>query len=72
MSEIAAAYKEKYGVTIDLKGGGATKGIRSAKSGESHLGSTCRLPMHNLEEESMLLKLVLVAWDVHILADHEH
>ncbi len=48
MSEIAAAYKEKYGVTIDLKGGGATKGIRSAKSGESHLGSTCRLPMHNL------------------------
>lgn len=63
MSEIAAAYKEKYGVTIDLKGGGATKGIRSAKSGESHLGGTCRLPMHNREEESMLLKLVLVAWD---------
>ena len=63
MSEIAAAYKQKYGVTIELKGGGATKGIRSAKSGESHLGGTCRLPMHNREEESMLLKLVLVAWD---------
>ncbi len=63
MAEIAAAYKQKFGVTIELRGGGATKGIRSAKSGESHLGGTCRIPMHTPEEESMLLKLILVAWD---------
>ena len=63
MSEIAAAYKQKYGVTIDLKGGGATKGIRATKAGESHLGGTCRIPMHSPAEESMLLKLILVAWD---------
>jgi len=63
MSEIAKAYKQKYGVTIDLKGGGATKGIRKTKAGESHLGGTCRIPLQNPEEGSMLLKLVLVAWD---------
>jgi len=63
MSEIAKAYEQKYGVSIELKGGGATKGIRKTKAGESHLGGTCRIPLQNPEEGSMLLKLILVAWD---------
>lgn len=63
MSDIASAYEKKYGVIVDLKGGGATKGIRATKAGISHIGGTCRLPLHNPDEESMLLKLILVAWD---------
>ncbi|MCU7957321.1 MAG: substrate-binding domain-containing protein [gamma proteobacterium symbiont of Bathyaustriella thionipta] len=42
---------------------GATQGIRSTKSGVSHLGGTCRIPLQIREESSMLLKLILVAWD---------
>lgn len=63
MAEIAAAYRKKYGVEVILNGGGATKGIRATKAGESHIGGTCRIPMHSPEEESMLLKMILVAWD---------
>ncbi|MCW8932967.1 MAG: substrate-binding domain-containing protein [Gammaproteobacteria bacterium] len=71
MSDIASAYEKKYGVTIDLKGGGATKGIRESKSGVSHLGGTCRIPLHNREEESMLLKMILVAWDALVVIIHK-
>jgi phosphate transport system substrate-binding protein len=63
MFEIAKAYKKKYGVTIELRGGGATKGIRSTKAGTSHIGGTCRIPMQTREESSELFKMILVAWD---------
>ncbi|WP_198264441.1 substrate-binding domain-containing protein [sulfur-oxidizing endosymbiont of Gigantopelta aegis] len=71
MAEIAKAYEKKYGVTIELKGGGATNGIRKTKAGESHLGGTCRLPLHNRAEESQLLKLILVAWDALVVIVHK-
>ncbi len=71
MADIASAYEKKYGVIIDLKGGGATKGIRDTKSGVSHIGGTCRIPLHNREEESMLLKLILVAWDALVVIVHK-
>lgn len=71
MADIALAYENKYGVEIDLRGGGATKGIRDSKSGVSHLGGTCRIPLHNREEESMLLKLILVAWDALVVIVHK-
>ncbi len=70
MADIASAYEQKYGVVIDLKGGGATKGIRDTKAGTSHIGGTCRIPLHNREEESMLLKLILVAWDALVVIVH--
>lgn len=71
MADIASAYEKKYGVLIDLRGGGATKGIRDTKAGISHLGGTCRIPLHNREEESMLLKLILVAWDALVVIVHK-
>lgn len=70
MADIASAYEKKYGVIIDLKGGGATKGIRDTKAGISHIGGTCRIPLHNRKEESMLLKLILVAWDALVVIVH--
>ena len=71
MADIASAYKKKFGVEIELKGGGATKGIRDTKAGISHIGGTCRIPMHNPAEESMLLKLILVAWDALVVIVHK-
>ena len=75
MSEMAAAYKKKTGVEIDLKGGGATKGIRQVVSREVDIGGTCR---HVIEDPAMLgtvdperrVQLTPVAWDALVVIVH--
>ena len=70
MAELAAAYKKKTGVDIKISGGGATKGIRHAASGESDLGGSCRrkIPGEPLEENA---KMVPVAWDALTVITHK-
>jgi phosphate transport system substrate-binding protein len=63
MHEIAQAYQVKYGVKINLQGGGATKGIINTKKGTAHLGGSCRMPIHNATEGSQLNHIQIVAWD---------
>jgi len=61
MKELAAAYKEKTGVSITIKGGGATKGIRAVAAGKADLGGSCR---HKIDvPEEAAAKLHQVAWD---------
>lgn len=62
MSELAKAYELKTGIKIKLNGGGATKGIRQAASGEIDIGGACRvsMPGHPLESNA---HQVPVAWD---------
>lgn len=62
MKELAAAYENKTGIHIDLKGGGATKGIRNAANGSIHIGGACRVSMEKnaLEKNA---EQVPVAWD---------
>jgi len=69
MQEMATAYEKKTGVKIDLKGGGATKGIREVSSKTTDIGGTCR---HILTDKSTLsgipleerrVELTPVAWD---------
>ncbi len=75
MAEMAAAYKEKYGVEIDFKGGGATKGIRQTASREVMIGGTCR---HVIEDPKTLttlpeerrVQLTPVAWDALVVIVH--
>lgn len=62
MAEIAQAYEKKTGVKIEIKGGGATKGIRQAASGEADLGGACRYKIHGTSEELGAI-LEPVAWD---------
>ncbi|MBU0482725.1 MAG: extracellular solute-binding protein [Proteobacteria bacterium] len=64
MAEAADAYKKKTGVVISLSGGGATKGIRAANSGEVDMGGNCRpsLPGKFPAEEGEVY-LTVVAWD---------
>ncbi|UCE88449.1 MAG: phosphate ABC transporter substrate-binding protein [Pseudomonadota bacterium] len=62
MKELAAAYENKTGIHIDLKGGGATKGIRNAANGSIHIGGACRVSMEKDELEKNA-EQVPVAWD---------
>jgi phosphate transport system substrate-binding protein len=75
MTEMAAAYKKKTGVDIELKGGGATKGIRQTASREVDMGGTCRHLIENpntlttLSEERRV-QLTPVAWDALVVVVH--
>ena len=68
MNEMVAAYEKKTGIKVDLKGGGATVGIRSVSKKEVQMGGTCR---HVIEKEGSMAthdeerRVVLrpVAWD---------
>jgi len=62
MAELAKAYEKKTGIKVVLKGGGATKGIRSAAAGKIHIGGACRvsLPSHPQERNAHQIP---VAWD---------
>jgi phosphate transport system substrate-binding protein len=76
MAEMAAAYKQKTGVEIDFKGGGATKGIRQVASAEVKIGGTCR---HVIEDPESLatipaerrVQLTPVAWDALAVIVHK-
>lgn len=77
MQEMAAAYEKKTGVKIDLKGGGATKGIREVSSKKTDIGGTCR---HTLQDDKTLsgvplaerrVQLTPVAWDALVVLTHK-
>lgn len=63
MSELAAAYEKKTGIHIDLKGGGATRGIRETAAGEVDMGGTCRMTLPETDSHELEVELNPVAWD---------
>ena len=76
MAEMVAAYKKKTGVEIELKGGGATKGIREVASRETTIGGTCRHLIDNPETlttvpEERRVQLTPVAWDALVVVVHK-
>ncbi len=61
MYAVAEAYEAETGIKIDVKGGGATLGIKSAAAGTVDLGGTCR---HLIEgKDPKGAKLTIVAYD---------
>ena len=70
MSELATAYKRRYGVDIVLEGGGATKGIRRISSNEVDIGGACRPNLPGNPEEAGVT-LVPVAWDALVVMVHK-
>jgi len=62
MAELAKAYTKKTGIKVNLKGGGATKGIRNAMAGSIDIGGACRPIIENHPEEREAYQ-VPVAWD---------
>jgi phosphate transport system substrate-binding protein len=75
MTEMVAAYQKKTGVEIELKGGGATKGIRQVSSREVNIGGTCRHVIDGSNEmpvpEERRVKLTPVAWDALVVIVHK-
>jgi phosphate transport system substrate-binding protein len=76
MAEMVTAYKKKTGVEIELKGGGATKGIREVASRETTIGGTCRHLIDNPEmlttvPEERRVQLTPVAWDALVVVVHK-
>ncbi len=66
MTELAKAYEKKTGIKIDLKGGGATKGIRDAASGKIHIGGACRVSLSRNPLERSAHQIP-VAWDALVI-----
>ncbi|MDH5601451.1 MAG: phosphate ABC transporter substrate-binding protein [Gammaproteobacteria bacterium] len=62
MAELAKAYTRKTGIKVELSGGGATKGIRSAAKGTIHIGGACRVVLDEHPEERDAFQIP-VAWD---------
>ncbi|MCW8956696.1 MAG: phosphate ABC transporter substrate-binding protein [Gammaproteobacteria bacterium] len=62
MTDLAKAYETKKGVSINLQGGGATKGIRQVADNTTDIGGACRyyLPGNKVEES---VAFEPVAWD---------
>jgi phosphate transport system substrate-binding protein len=76
MAEMAAAYQKKTGIEIDLKGGGATKGIRDVSSKKMDIGGTCRHVIEHPERlttlpEERRVQLTPVAWDALVVIVHK-
>ncbi len=62
MVELAKAYTKKTGVKVDIKGGGATRGIRDAASGKIDIGGACRISIDDNKLEANAYQIP-VAWD---------
>ncbi|MDH5634041.1 MAG: phosphate ABC transporter substrate-binding protein [Gammaproteobacteria bacterium] len=76
MGELAKAFEQRTGVKIDLKGGGATRGIREVSNRTRDVGGACR---HTLEDpktmstnpEERRVRLDPVAWDALVVLVHK-
>jgi len=61
MSQMAKEFKKKTGITVNISGGGATRGIRFASVNKSEMGGSCRHKIaHNAEKNA---RGTVVAWD---------
>lgn len=69
MAELSKAYEKKTGIKIDLKGGGATAGIRQVTDGQVDIGASCRANLEGAVEERNAYQ-VPVAWDAIVFMVH--
>ncbi|VAW96619.1 Phosphate ABC transporter, periplasmic phosphate-binding protein PstS (TC 3.A.1.7.1) [hydrothermal vent metagenome] len=69
MTELANAYQKKTGIKINLRGGGATRGIRDVVKKKAHIGGACRAQME-LNSIERKAQQVPVAWDALVVIVH--
>ena len=70
MADLAAAYEKETGISIDIAGGGATKGIRSIVSKQADIGGACRYNLPRNREEAAA-SMIPVAWDALVVVVHK-
>ena len=76
MKEVSIAFEKKTGIKIDLKGGGATRGIREVASQKRDLGGSCRYTLENpktlaTDARERRVKMDPVAWDALVVLVHK-
>lgn len=71
MAELAAAYEKKTGIKVELKGGGATRGIRDAARLKIDMGGTCRMSLPEVDKSELHATLHPVAWDALAIIVHK-
>ncbi|MCI0507541.1 MAG: phosphate ABC transporter substrate-binding protein [Gammaproteobacteria bacterium] len=71
MAEMAAGFEKKTGVKVDLKGGGATKGIRETAKLHVDVGASCRMTLPEADPSELHATLVPVAWDALAIIVHK-
>jgi phosphate transport system substrate-binding protein len=76
MAELAAAFEKKTGVKVDLKGGGATRGIREVSARKRDMGGSCRHTLENPKNYSAhpkerRVRMDPVAWDALVVLVHK-
>lgn len=70
MSDLAMAYEVETGTTIDIAGGGATKGIRAITGNQADIGGACRFTLDKSREEAGA-SMIPVAWDALVVVVHK-
>jgi phosphate transport system substrate-binding protein len=71
MAELATAFEKKTGVVVDLKGGGATKGIRETAKLRVDFGGSCRMTLPDADPSELHATLTPVAWDALAVIVHK-
>jgi len=71
MKELAQGFTEKTGITIEISGGGATKGIRDTAKGKIMMGGSCRMTLPMTDSVESYVKLHPVAWDALAIILHK-
>ncbi|MCU7854922.1 MAG: phosphate ABC transporter substrate-binding protein [Candidatus Thiodiazotropha sp. (ex Lucinoma borealis)] len=70
MADLAAAYELETGISINISGGGATKGIRAIAARQADIGGACRYTLKRNREEAGA-SMIPVAWDALVVVVHE-
>lgn len=63
MAELAKGFEAKTGIHIDIKGGGATRGIRDTAARKVDMGGSCRMSLPEYNRSEFYVTLHPVAWD---------
>ncbi|MCU7858964.1 MAG: substrate-binding domain-containing protein, partial [Candidatus Thiodiazotropha sp. (ex Lucinoma kastoroae)] len=69
MADLAAAYELETGISINISGGGATKGIRAITARQADIGGACRYTLKRNREEAGA-SMIPVAWDALVVVVH--
>jgi len=71
VTDLAAGFEEKTDIHINIKGGGATKGIREVASYNADLGGSCRYRLPDDPREAGA-GFSPVAWDALVVITHKN
>ena len=70
MKELSDGFAAKTGISFELEGGGATRGVRDAARMKIDLGGSCRITLPNTDQAEMHVTMYPVAWDALAIIVH--